>query len=50
MSHKLLTVVCALALVLGLSFSATAAVQNVKVGGDIEIKGIYQRAYDILMR
>lgn len=47
MSHKLLTVVCALALVLGLSFSATAAVQNVKVGGDITIRGIYQNAYDI---
>ncbi len=48
MTHKLLTAVCALALVLGLSFSASAAVQNVKVGGDIEIKGIYQRAYDII--
>ncbi len=48
MSHKILTVVCALALVLGLSLSATAAVQNVKVGGDIEVKGIYQSAYDII--
>ena len=47
MSHKLLTVFCALALVLGLSFNAKAAVQNVKVGGDIQIKGIYQKAYDI---
>jgi len=48
MSHKLLTVVCALALVLGLSLSASAAVQNVKVGGDIEVMGIYQNAYDII--
>jgi len=47
MTHKLLTAVCALVLVLGLSFSASAAVQNVRVGGDIEVKGIYQRAYDI---
>ena len=34
-------------MVLGSSFSAKAVVQNVKVGGDIEIKGIYQHAYDI---
>ncbi|MDD5455047.1 MAG: alginate export family protein [Candidatus Ratteibacteria bacterium] len=47
MTHKLLTAVCALALVLGLVFSASAAVQNVRVGGDIEVKGIYQRSYDI---
>ena len=48
MKHKLLTAVCALALVLSFSFSATAAVQNVQVGGDIEVKGIYQSAYDIV--
>jgi len=48
MTHKLLTAVCALALVLSFSFSASAVVQNVKVGGDIEIKGIYQDAYDII--
>ena len=48
MTHKLLTAVCALALVLSFSFSASAAVQNVKVGGDIEVKGIYQNAYDIV--
>jgi len=47
MSHKLLTVVCALALVLSFSFSAKAAVQNVKVGGDIDVKGIYQTGYDM---
>ncbi len=47
MTHKLLTAVCALALVLGFAFSASAAVQNVKVGGDIEVMGVYQRAYDI---
>ena len=47
MSHKLLTVVCALALVLVSAIGASAAVQNVKVGGDIEIKGIYQDSYDI---
>jgi len=48
MTHKLLTAVCVLALVLGLSFSASAAVQNVRVGGDIEVKGIYQDSYDII--
>jgi len=48
MTHRLLTAVCALALVLGVAFSASAAVQNVRVGGDIEVKGIYQRAYDIV--
>ena len=47
MSHKLLTVVCALALVLVSSIGATAAVQNVKVGGDIEIMGVYQNSYDM---
>ena len=47
MKHKLLTAVCALALVLSFSFSATAAVQNVQVGGDIEVRGIHQSAYDI---
>ena len=47
MIHKLITVICALALVLGLSLSATAAVQNVKVGGDIDIKGIWQSDYNI---
>lgn len=47
MSHKMITVFCALVLVVGLSFAAQAEVQNIKVGGDIEIKGIYQRAYDV---
>ena len=49
MTHKLLTAVCALALVLSFSFSATAAVQNVKVGGDIEVKGIWQNNYDVTL-
>ena len=47
MSHKLLSVFCALVLVLGLSFSTEAAVQNVKVGGDIQIRGIWQNEYDL---
>jgi hypothetical protein len=47
MSHKLLTAFCALVLVLGLSFGAKAEVQNVKVGGSINLKGIYQDAYDV---
>lgn len=38
---------CALVLVLGISLSAQAEVQNVKVGGDIQVRGIARDEFDL---
>ncbi|HIE43902.1 MAG TPA: hypothetical protein EYP78_03785 [Candidatus Omnitrophica bacterium] len=48
MSHKLLNIICALTLVLGSSLIAKAEVQNVRVGGDIEVRGIWQQDMDLI--
>jgi len=44
--RKAIMLVLALGLIVGMAGSATAAVENVKVGGDITIKGIYRSNFD----
>ena len=44
---KKITFVCAIAMLVAFALPAQAAVQNVKVGGDITIRGIYQKSYDL---
>ena len=47
MSTKLVKIACALTLVLGLSFSAQAQVEHIRIGGDIEGRGIKEEDFDI---
>jgi len=44
--RKVIMMVLALGLIVGIAGSAMAAVENVKVGGDITIKGIYRSNFD----
>ena len=45
MSKRIITFLTAVLLV-GMSTSVFAAVENVKVGGDISIYGVYRRDFD----
>lgn len=45
--RKAIMCVLALGLIVGIAGSAMAAVENVKVGGDITIKGIYRSNFDL---
>ena len=47
MSKKILMVLAAV-LMVGMATSGFAAVQNVKVGGDITIRGIYRKDFDLV--
>jgi len=47
MSRKLITFFAAV-LIAGLSIPAFSAVENVKVGGDLNIKGIYRSSFDLI--
>lgn len=44
---KKITFVCAMVMLVAFALPAQAAVQNVKVSGDITIRGIYQQTFDL---
>lgn len=45
--RTLLTMICAALLAVGFAYTAKAEVQNVRVGGDIEVRGIWQKDLDL---
>ena len=48
MSKKISSILIALTLVLGFTFAAKAEVQNVRVGGDILVQGIWENNVDLI--